>query len=114
MLLAHHLWDLLDRDGADAGADPVARALDRAVAEVADVCEAAWTGFGRPERIVVAALADGRPPVSTAVAREHGIARSTLQSAVERLEADGQHVVRGRDGRPWLQDPLLGEWLRRR
>lgn len=112
MLLAHHLYDVLDR--GEGGADPAAVALDRAVAEVADVCQAIWSGFSRNERAVVAALADGRSPVSTAAATEHGLARSTLQSVTERLVDDGQQVVRDPSGAFHLLDPLLAEWLRRR
>lgn len=112
MLLAHHLWDVLDRGTADG--DPAAVALDRAVEETADVHQAVWATLSRNERAVLAALADGRSPTSTDVAAEHGTARSTLQSVTERLVNDGQQVVRGADGRPRLLDPLLGEWLRRR
>ncbi|MEV4422637.1 hypothetical protein AB0L40_22075 [Patulibacter sp. NPDC049589] len=112
MLLAHHLYDVLDR--AEDVPDPAQVALDRSVAEGADVCQAIWSGFSRNERAVVAALADGRSPVSTAAAAEHGLARSTLQSVTERLVEDGQHVVRAADGRIRLLDPILGEWLRRR
>jgi hypothetical protein len=112
MLLAHHLYDLLDRD--EGGADPAQLALDRSVAEVADVCQAIWSGLSRNERAVIAALADGRSPFSTTAATEHGVARSTLQSVTERLLDDGQHVVRAPGGGPRLLDPLLGEWLRRR
>jgi hypothetical protein len=31
-----------------------------------------------------------------------------------RLVADERNVARDEDGRPYLLDPLLGEWLRRR
>jgi hypothetical protein len=112
MLLAHHLFDVLDRD--EGSPDPAAVALDRAIAEASDVCQAVWTSLSRNERAVVAALADGRSPTSTEVAAEHGTARSTLQSVTERLVEDGQQVVRDPAGRPRLLDPLLGEWLRRR
>jgi uncharacterized protein len=112
MLLAHHLFDLLDR--GDGGLDPAADALDRSLLEVDDVCQATWSGLSRNERAVVTALADGRSPVSTAAAEEHGLARSTLQSVAERLVDDGQQVVRGEAGRLRLLDPLLGEWIRRR
>jgi hypothetical protein len=112
MLLAHHLYDVLDRD--EDAADPAALALDRAVTEVADVCQAVWSSLSRNERAVIAALADGRSPTSAAVASEHGTARSTLQSVTERLVDDGQQVVRDAADGPQRLDPLLAEWVRRR
>jgi hypothetical protein len=116
MLLAHHLFDLLDAGGAPD--DPAAAALDRALAETRDAHQAVWDGIGRAERIVLVALADGAAPTGTRVAEEHRLPRSTLQGALERLVRDEQHVVRDPSGsgpaRPRLLDPLLGEWLRRR
>jgi hypothetical protein len=66
------------------------------------------------ERVVSMALADGQAPTGSRVVGEHRIARSTLQDALERLVADECHVSRDAGGRPYLSDPLLGEWLRRR
>jgi hypothetical protein len=112
MLLAHHLYDLLDR-GAPA-VDAAERALRVALDEVSDVCDAVWRSLDRSERVICAALADGIPPTSTALASEHGIPRSTLQRAVERLVEDAQHVARTAGGPPQLLDPLLATWIRRR
>jgi DNA-binding transcriptional ArsR family regulator len=111
MLLAHHLFDILA--SGESAVDPAQTALDRALDEVTDALRAGWDGLDRPERLVVVALAESRPATGSHVAREHGVARSTLQKALERLVEAEQHVVR-RDGRPVLLDPLLGEWLRRR
>ncbi|WP_320671847.1 AAA family ATPase [Patulibacter defluvii] len=112
MLLAHHLYDRLDR-GA-----PAAAAAEQAVAtardEVSDVCDAIWRSLDRGERVICAALADGVPPTSTVLAAEHGIPRSTLQRAVERLLDDGQHVGRRDGGPPQLLDPLFASWIRHR
>jgi hypothetical protein len=96
-----------------AGEDPAADAVDAALAELDDLFASVWTGLTPPERTAVAALADGLSPGSRRVAQEHGIARSTLQRVVERLERDGQIVVRA-GGRLRLLDPLFGAWLRRR
>ncbi len=71
-------------------------------------------GLGRVERIVLMALADGQPVSGSAVAGEHRVPRSTLREALERLLADERHVQRDREGTPFLLDPLLAEWLRRR
>jgi uncharacterized protein len=109
MLLCHHLYNQLDAgEPADVG-----RAVDLALAETADVHQAVWDLLGRPERIVLGALASGQAPTGSVLAREHRIARATLQKALERLARDEQHVVRAESG-PRLLDPLLGEWLRRR
>jgi hypothetical protein len=112
MLLAHHLYELLDT-GTEAD-DPAAAALELAVAETRDAHQAVWDSLARVDRLVLVDLADGRAPTGSTAAAEHGIARSTLQAALDRLLADGQHVTRGSDGRAALLDPLLGEWLRRR
>jgi len=112
MLLAHHLFEVLDAGAGDA--DPAERALDLALAETRDAHEAVWDSLDRAERIVVLALADGAAPTGSRVAADHRVTRSTLQRAVERLVSSEQHVVRGSTGRVALLDPLFGEWLRRR
>jgi uncharacterized protein len=111
MLLAAHLFDLTDR--GEGGPDPAGEALDRALAETRDVHEAVWDSLRRPERAVLAALADGEPPTGQRTAERHRIARASLQAAVERLVEQEVHVV-GTEGRPEVVDPLLREWLRRR
>jgi hypothetical protein len=112
VLLAHHLYDILDR--RDETDDPALAALDLALAETSDAHQAVWDGVGRVERVVLVALADGQAPTGSRVSAEHRIARSTLQDALDRLISDERHVARDRRGRPRLLDPLLGEWLRRR
>ena len=112
LLLAHHLYDVLDSPGPPE--DPAAAAVDLALAETRDAHQAVWDGLGRVERIVLLALADGQAPTGSRIAAEHRVARSTLQDALERLVGDERNVARGEGGRPYLLDPLLGEWLRRR
>lgn len=111
ILLAHHLYNLLEQDGA---ADPGAMALELALDETRDAHQAVWDGLDRNERLVLLAIGDGEAPTGSIVAGEHRVARSTLQEALERLLADQRHVRRGPDGRPYLLDPLFAEWLRRR
>ena len=111
MLLAHHLYDLVSEE--PHGDDLAARALDLALAETADVHQAAWDALGRAERGVLVALADGMRATGQRAAREHATSRSSMQRALDRLAAEEQHVVRDGDG-PRLLDPLLAEWLRRR
>lgn len=112
LLLAHHLYDMLD--SAAKPDDAVGSAIDLALAETRDAHQAVWDSLGRVERIVVMALADGEAPSGSRVATEHRIARSTLQDGLERLVKDERHVQRDEEARPYLLDPLFAEWLRRR
>src|SRR2546423_1417416 len=66
LLLAHHLYDLLDRPGPPE--DLAAAAVDLALAETRDAHQAVWDGLGRVERIVMLALADGQAPTGSRVA----------------------------------------------
>jgi hypothetical protein len=112
ILLAYHLYNLLDR--GEEGDDPAADAIDLALEETRDAHQALLDALGRNERVVLMALSDGRPPAGRILAKEHRIPRSTLQATMDRLLADQRHVQRDADGRPYLLDPLLAEWLRRR
>jgi hypothetical protein len=112
ILLAHHLYDVLDR--GEATDEPALLALDRAMQETRDAHQAVWDGLTRAERLVCVALADGLAPTGARMAGEHRIARSTLLEALERRVRDERHVRRGPANRPYLLDPLFGEWLRRR
>lgn len=112
MLLAHHLHNLLE--SAEPPEDPAPVAVELALAETRDAHQALWDGLARNERLVLIALGDGRAPTGTRIAEEHRVARSSLQDALERLLADERHVRRGPGGKPYLLDPMLAEWLRRR
>jgi uncharacterized protein len=112
MLLAHHLYNLLDAD--EPADDPTLEAIERGLRETRDAHQALWDALPRVERIVCLALADGQAPTGSRVADEHRVARSTLQDALERLLTDGRQVQRTKEGAPYLLDPLLAEWLRRR
>jgi hypothetical protein len=110
LLLAHHLYNLLD--SATPSEDVTASAIDMAVVETRDAHQAVWENLGRVERVVLMVLADGQAPSGSRVAAEHRIARSTLQDALERLLNDERLVQRDGQGRPFLLDPLFAEWLR--
>ncbi len=112
VLLAHHVYNLLDQPGQSE--DVATAAIDLALAETHDAHQAVWDGLGRVERIVLLAVADGQAPTGSRVADEHRIARSTLQDALARLLADDRNIRRDERGRPFVLDPLFGEWLRRR
>jgi hypothetical protein len=92
---------------------PRARALDAALRELDDSYISLWTGLGRAERAAVVALADGLSPTSRGVAQDHGTARSSMQRAVERLEADGQLVLPPRDAARAARPALRGMAARR-
>jgi hypothetical protein len=112
VLLAHHLYNVIDAPHRPE--DPAAAAIDLGLLETRDSHQAVWDSLGRVERIVLLALADGQAPTGSRVADEHRVARSTLQYALEGLLADERNVQRDGRGRPYVLDPLLGEWLRRR
>ncbi len=111
ILLAHHLYDLLEQGEED---DPAAVALELALDETRDAHQAVWDGLDRNERLVLLAIGDGQAPTGSIVAGEHRVARSTLHEALERLLADQRHLRRDGDGKVYLLDPLFAEWLRRR
>lgn len=111
MLLAYLLADRL-ADG-DAGTPALAATvLAAAIERTQPAHQALWDQLGRSDRVLLAAVADGMAPTSRALAREHGVARRTLDAAARRL-ADHGHLVRHARGAT-LVDPLLAEWLRRR
>lgn len=111
ILLAHHLYELLDEGESD---DPAPVAVERALADTADAHQAVWDGLDRNERVVLLALGDGQAPAGSIVAAEHRIPRSSLRDALVRLLADQRLVAEDEGGHPYLLDPLLAEWLRRR
>ena len=112
VLLAHHLYNLLETP--EPGDDLVGAVIELALGETRDAQQALWDGLGRVERIVCMALADGQAVTGSVLARECRVARSTLREALERLLGDERHVQRDGEGRPFLVDPLLAEWLKRR
>ena len=111
MLLAYLLADRLTT-GSTGTAATAAAVLDDALERTAPAHQAVWQQLGASERAVAAAVADGIPPTSRALAEQHRIGRRTLDAAADRL-VDAGHLVRiPRASR--LVDPLFAEWLRRR
>jgi hypothetical protein len=111
MLLAYLLADRLATQ-APGTPQTASEVIEDALARTQPSHQALWQQLGRSERVLLAAVADGTPPTSRALAAEHRLARRTLDAAAARL-ADQGHLIRSpRDSR--LVDPLLAEWLRRR
>lgn len=111
MLLAYLLADRL-ATGEEPTPALTARVVDDAIARVAPGCRVLWQQAGAAERVVLAAVADGRGPTSRSLADEHNLGRTTLNAAADRL-ADQGHLLREAHGSR-LVDPLLAEWVRRR
>jgi DNA-binding MarR family transcriptional regulator len=111
MMLAYLLSERL-AEGAPATPALAAEVIESAVARTRAAHRALWGQLERHERVVLAAISDGTAPSSRALAAEHGLARSTLARASDRLAGQG-HVVRDDHGSR-VVDPLLREWLRRR
>ena len=111
MLLAYLLADRLASQ-APGTPQTASEVVADALARTQPAHQALWQQLGRSERVVLAAVADGTPPTSRALADEHRLARGTLDAAAARL-ADQGHLIRTPRG-SHLVDPLLAEWLRRR
>jgi hypothetical protein len=109
MQLAHHLFALTPARGAadeQTWLDALARTYEHAEPELRQ----AWDALEDVEQRVVAAIAERRPLLSGATLERFHLAKSTAQSARDRLLRNGQLLAAGRDG-PFITDPLLGEWI---
>jgi hypothetical protein len=111
MLCAYLLAERL-QDGERPTPATASAALEDALARTDAAHGALWGQLDGPERVVLAALADGGTPTSRRLADEHRLARRTLALAARRL-ADRGHVHRVGSATA-VTDPLLAEWLRRR
>jgi hypothetical protein len=111
MLLAYLLADHLSL-GESTTPALAAAVIDESLERTAPAHQALWQQLGRSERNVLAAVSDGTPPTSRALAFEHRLGRSTLNAAADRL-ADQGHAGR-ENGATRIIDPLLAEWVRRR
>ncbi len=111
MLLCYLLSERL-LDNAEATPALAAQVVDDALARTEPSHQALWGQLAASERAVAAAVADGVPPGSRALAAQHKLSRNALAAAADRL-ADHGHLIR-RPPPARLVDPLLAEWLRRR
>jgi uncharacterized protein len=111
MLLCYLLSEKLEA-GLPGTIETAESVVREAVARTDVAHQALWSQLRRSERVVLAGVADGLPPASPGLAREHKLGRNTLHDAAERLVDQG-HLARERSGTR-VVDPLLREWLRRR
>jgi|GEM_PF-242280 len=111
MLLAHFLWDQIDRDPASLadlrlGCDSAMRAVDPELRFL-------WDGLGSNERRVLAAVASGLSPYQAEARALAGLASaSSAQRAVKTL-LDRAILERDEAGSMRIVDPLLARWVRR-
>lgn len=109
MQLAHHLFALTPARGT-ADEQTWLDALGRAYAHAEPELRQAWDALEDVEQRVIAAVAEGRPLLSTATLERFKLAKSTAQSARDRLLRDGQLLGSGEHG-PFITDPLLAAWV---
>jgi hypothetical protein len=111
MLLAHRLWEQVER-GKTATLGDWEAAHAAAVAEVEPELDAAWRGFDTAEQKTMRAVIAGDGSAYTArVLRRLELPKTTAQTALERLVARGD--VERADGRYVVVDPLFAEWIAR-
>ena len=109
MQLAHHLFALTPpKRAADESTwlDALARTYRQSEAELRQ----AWRGLELVEQRVVAAIAEGRPLLGAETLRTYGLAKSTAQSARDRLLREGE-VLAPEPGGPVITDPLFAAWV---
>jgi hypothetical protein len=110
MLLAHHLWELTPPGGV-AEETTFVRALDTAMAELAEEFRVTWSSLSVNERRVLGRLGDGAGRLYTRSAAAPG-PRGSLRYAVNALERAGVMVRPGPGGRWQFVDPLFARWVR--
>lgn len=109
MQLAHHLFALTPKRGT-ADEQTWLEALRRAYRQADPELRQIWQGLPPVEQRVVAVVAEGRPLFAGETLQRYSLAKSTAQSARDRLVAEGELLAAGADG-PYLTDPLFGAWV---
>ncbi len=117
--LAHETWEMA-RSGAiqpPLVPDDIDRALMRIVGQEAPAHSALWRSLTTAQKKALKAVIEqgGRNLQSHAVSRHHGIARSSMQRALQALEV--RQLIRQdldeSEARYLLVDPFLAAWLHR-
>jgi hypothetical protein len=111
MLLAHRLWEEVDR-GSAATLDDWASAHEAALGELQPEFEAQWRGLDTSEQKTMRAILAGEgSPYRAAVLERLGLTKTMAQKALQRLGARAEVEVEGR--KQVVVDPLFAEWIER-
>ena len=109
MMLAHHLWERVER-GTAATLEAWQAAHASALAELQPEFDAQWRGFSTTEqRALRAVIAGDGSPYRRRVLERLGLEKSGAQKAVRRLNASADLEQEGRRQR--VVDPLFAEWI---
>ena len=112
MLLAHRLWEEVERGGTATHAN-WRRAFEQTLAELEPELDARWQRLSVVEQKTLRALLAGDgSPYRTSVLARLDLAKASAQEALKTLRARGE--VEPRDGGGHvLVDPLLAAWIER-
>ena len=111
MMLADAAW-LRTPEGAEATDETWATALAAVRRAVDGPLSALYEELPAAQGPVLRAVARTGSPFAAAEARFHDLSNSSITAARDALVRDG-HLVRGRDGKVAIVDPLFADWLRR-
>lgn len=109
MQLAHHVFALTPAGGT-ADQQTWLRALAEAYRHAEPELRQAWDSLEDVEQRVIAAIAEGRPLFAGETLARFQLAKSTAQSARDRLVRNGELLAAGQDG-PFITDPFFAAWV---
>jgi AAA+ ATPase superfamily predicted ATPase len=111
MLLAHRLWETVEKGGT-ATLDSWDIAYETALSELQPEFDAQWRGFDTSEQKAMRAVVAGEgSPYRARVLERLALTKSTARKALRRLSAAAE--VESADGKVVIVDPLFAEWIRR-
>ena len=109
--LAYALWEATPA-GSAAGDEQLGQALEQVLRSENSHFTRIWQGASRAQRLTLVALArdPGRPPMSNAYRRTHGLpGTSTVQRALEALVHD--ELAERHESGYRIAEPFLAEWI---
>jgi uncharacterized protein len=111
MLLAHRLWERVERGGT-ATLDDWAAAHEAALAELEPEFDAQWRGFSTSEQKTMRAVIAGEgSPYRGTVLQRLQLTKDMARKAIPRLTASAE--IERVDGKHVVVDPLFAEWIGR-
>lgn len=109
MLLAHHLWEQVEKDGA-ATYESWENAHQAALEELEPEFDAHWRALDTSDQKTVRAIIEGGgAPYTSGVMDRLGVTKSTIQKALPRLVSHAE--IEKSDGGYAVVDPLFAEWI---